>query len=112
MKVGRMSERTHGRDGHDGTRPDGSETLARTNARLAVLQIENEQLRTALETRIVIEQAKGILSERLRIDLEDAFLLLRRSARTSRRQLHAIAAAVTGSRETPMEVLASLDGDG
>jgi AmiR/NasT family two-component response regulator len=82
------------------------------NARLAALEVENEQLRTALDSRIVIEQAKGVLSERLRIGLEDAFLLLRRSARTSRRELHALAAAVTRSRETPPDVLAVFDGDG
>jgi hypothetical protein len=111
-----MSEHTRGPDGYYPQHTDGSshgsETVTRLSTRLAVLEIENEQLRTALETRIVLEQAKGILSERFRIDLEDAFQLLRRSARTSRRELHAIAAAVTCSRETPTDVLAVLDGDG
>jgi AmiR/NasT family two-component response regulator len=104
-----MSEHTHGRVGHDARESDG---LSRLSARIASLESENAQLRTALDSRVVIEQAKGILSERFGIDLESAFLLLRRSARTSRRELHAISAAVTRSRDTPKDVLVVLDGDG
>ena len=40
------------------------------------------QLRTALISRIVVEQAKGYLRERLNVSVEDAFKLLRRYART------------------------------
>ncbi len=40
-----------------------------------------EQLQTALDTRIVIEQAKGVLAERLGISPEDAFQTIRASAR-------------------------------
>ena len=45
------------------------------------------QLQTALETRVVIEQAKGVLAERFRLSIEDAFRLLRDSARTGRMPL-------------------------
>jgi hypothetical protein len=68
------------------------------------LELENEQLRTALESRIVIEQAKGILSERFGISLDDAFGVLRRAARSSRRRLHELAKDVTATRETPPEI--------
>ncbi len=62
------------------------------------------QLQMALETRIVIEQAKGVLAERLRIDVERAFQILRRAARSNGRSIHAIAAAVVTTRETPPEI--------
>ena len=59
------------------------------------LRQENEQLRTALSTRIVIEQAKGMLAERFELHVDDAFERLRREARNRRLNLHVLAAAVT-----------------
>ena len=44
-------------------------------------QLLNEQLNHALNSRVVIEQAKGMLAERLAIDIEHAFATLRRHAR-------------------------------
>ena len=40
------------------------------------------QLRTALSSRVVVEQAKEFLRERLTVAVKDAFTLLRRYART------------------------------
>jgi hypothetical protein len=52
------------------------------------------QLQTALDSRIVIEQAKGILAERLRTTLEESFALLRGHARSNNATLRDTARAV------------------
>lgn len=40
-----------------------------------------EQLQTALNSRVLIEQAKGVLSERRRVAIDEAFALMRAHAR-------------------------------
>jgi PAS domain-containing protein len=52
------------------------------------------QLRTALDTRIVIEQAKGVLMERKMLPPSQAFQVLRRMARSSSRKLVDVAADI------------------
>ena len=84
-------------------RDTGAE-LAQLRAQARLLAERNAQLETALETRIVIEQAKGMLAERLRVSPDEAFQTLRRAARSNRVKLHALAAAVVASRETPREL--------
>jgi GAF domain-containing protein len=53
----------------------------------------NEQLQTALNSRIIIEQAKGKLAERLGIDVDTAFTLLREQARNRNQRLSDLARA-------------------
>jgi transcriptional regulator with GAF, ATPase, and Fis domain len=60
----------------------------------------NEQLQTALNSRVIIEQAKGKLAERLGMDMDQAFNLLRESARTSNRRLSDLAQAFIAGKET------------
>jgi transcriptional regulator with GAF, ATPase, and Fis domain len=60
----------------------------------------NEQLQGALNSRVVIEQAKGKLAERLGVDMDQAFSLLRASARTSNRRLSDLAQAFIDGTET------------
>ena len=65
------------------------------------------QLQTALSTRIVIEQAKGVLAERFAIPVDAAFELLRGAARANRITVRELAEAVVSSRETPPEIAAA-----
>ena len=55
---------------------------------------EVAQLQTALSSRIVIEQAKGVLATRHGIDVEAAFQLLRHCARDNNLKLAAAASAI------------------
>ncbi|GAA1913162.1 GAF and ANTAR domain-containing protein [Streptomyces durmitorensis] len=58
------------------------------------------QLQQALDSRVIIEQAKGALANRRRIDVEEAFHLMRRYARNRRAPLTAVALQVLdGSAE-------------
>jgi GAF domain-containing protein len=57
-------------------------------------QVVNEQLHHALNSRIVIEQAKGMVAERAGVDMERAFSTLRNHARNHNRRLVEVADAV------------------
>jgi GAF domain-containing protein len=71
-------------------------------ATIAILQhravfeahVLNKQLNHALKSRIVIEQAKGVLAERAGLDMEQAFAQLRRYARQHNVQLVNVARGV------------------
>ncbi len=58
-----------------------------------------EQLQTALNSRVLIEQAKGVLAERLHMDVADAFTLLRTAARSHNRRLSELAQAIVDGTE-------------
>jgi len=57
-----------------------------------------EQLEGALNSRVVIEQAKGVLFERLKLDMHDAFGTLRSYARRTNRRLSDVARDVIDDR--------------
>jgi len=60
----------------------------------AFLIERSRQLELALTSRIVIEQAKGVLAERHGMAVSEAFELLRREARSARRKIHDVDADV------------------
>jgi transcriptional regulator with GAF, ATPase, and Fis domain len=65
----------------------------------------NEQLQTALNSRVVIEQAKGKLAERLDLDMDQAFTVLRHHARDRNQRLSDLARAlIDGSQPLPRYV--------
>jgi len=63
-------------------------------------EILAEQLQHALNSRVVIEQAKGILSAHFGVGMDDAFQILRAHARDSRRQLAVVAQEVAQGQWT------------
>ncbi|GAA4548258.1 GAF and ANTAR domain-containing protein [Amycolatopsis samaneae] len=58
-----------------------------------------EQLQTALSSRVVIEQAKGFIAERLGLDMGGSFSVLRGYSRRNNRKLTEVAAAVVARSE-------------
>ena len=62
-------------------------------------EVLSEQLQGALNSRVVIEQAKGVLAERLGLDMGQAFELLRGQARIQNRRLAELAGTVASGSE-------------
>ncbi|MEZ0052504.1 hypothetical protein ABIA30_003522 [Mycobacterium sp. MAA66] len=60
----------------------------------------NQQLQTALNTRVIIEQAKGVLAERGTLDMDEAFRRLRAYARQTHQRLADLARAVVDGVDT------------
>jgi GAF domain-containing protein len=74
-------------------------TIAILQARTARHAEElNAQLQAALDSRIVVEQAKGLLAHSLDVSMDEAFRLLRAQARSGRESIHSVAAAVAARR--------------
>jgi AmiR/NasT family two-component response regulator len=73
-------------------------------AELEQLRERTRQLETALQSRIVIEQAKGMLAARHDLGIPRAFEVLRRAARSNRVRIHDLAQRVVTEPETPEEI--------
>jgi GAF domain-containing protein len=87
--------------------PDGDLALAQSFATIATIGILqtrakrssdllNEQLQNALNSRVIIEQAKGYLAERHHEGLTEAFARLRNHARSHNQRLTTVAREVVG----------------
>jgi hypothetical protein len=64
-------------------------------------QVLTEQLQNELNTRVVIEQAKGVVAERTHVDVDEAFHRIRAYARSHNRRLGDVARQfIAGSLST------------
>ena len=90
------------RDG--GVELTASEREERLAELVVALADENANLQRALDTRVVIEQAKGVLAERFGLEIHEAFDVLRMAARSNRTRLRDLAERVVESRQTPPEI--------
>ena len=105
-----------------GTRPgklnDADLLVGQTLAHIACVAILQEhaptpstvlpQLRAALISRVVVEQAKGFLRESLDVSVEDAFQLLRTYARTNGDHLTEVARRLMTDRHSRPALLAAI----
>jgi len=69
-----------------------------------------DQLETALLSRIVIEQAKGVIAGRHGVDLSESFEAIRAAARSDRVKLAELCRLITESATTPPGVAERLPG--
>jgi hypothetical protein len=63
-------------------------------------EVVNQQLQSALNTRVIIEQAKGVLAERCGLPVETAFAMLRDHARRNNLRLSDLARDIVGGSWT------------
>ena len=61
-------------------------------------------LRTALETRVLIEQAKGIVAHAVEVTMDEAFSRIRSHARNNNKRLRDISAAIVSGNLTPPDL--------
>jgi hypothetical protein len=91
-----------------GTLEDASAAVGRLLAVTEATMERRAQLERALESRVAIEQAKGILAERHGLDAEEAFQALRRAARAERVKLRDLAERVRPGEADPPELAEAL----
>jgi len=106
---------------HPGTLSDEQALVSRAMADIATIgilqqraihqaQVTVEQLEVALTSRIMIEQAKGVLAERAGLAMEEAFERLRTYARRNSLRLSDVAQALLDGKLTP-EILETPEAD-
>jgi hypothetical protein len=92
-----------------GTLPDHDFAIASALAQVATISIVqhrsisgqgdvNAQLQRALDSRVVIEQAKGVVSQQRGVPIDEAFVLLRSHSRRNQTGLQEVAAQIVERR--------------
>lgn len=69
---------------------------------VAQVEMRAEQLQTALSSRVIIEQAKGVVMAQTGVSSQEAFELLRRHSRSSRMKLQEVAGGVVEAQSAKM----------
>ena len=97
---------------------DADRLVAQTLAHIACVAILQEhaptpstvmpQLRSALASRVIVEQAKGLLRETLNVSVEDAFTLMRSYARANGEHLTDVARRLMTDRHTRPALVGAL----
>jgi hypothetical protein len=87
-----------------GTPEEAATAVGRLLAVTEAAYERRAQLEQALQSRVAIEQAKGILAERYRLDPDVAFDVIRRAARSNRMKLHELVRRIRPGEPTPDEL--------
>ncbi|MEW2517771.1 GAF and ANTAR domain-containing protein [Actinacidiphila alni] len=98
-----------------GPLPDGTAELAQALADVTTIGVLQrrarrqreqlaDQLQTALESRVLVEQAKGLLAERWQVSVDAAFTALRRHARARRIRLSDLAQGLLDHTVDPSDL--------
>ncbi|WP_428342980.1 GAF domain-containing protein [Mycobacterium sp.] len=105
---------------HAGKLDDADLLIAQALAHIACVAILQEhaptqssvlpQLRTALTSRVVVDQAIGILSERVGVPVEDAFGLLRRYAHVQGQHLTEVSRRLVSEPDAREQILDGIRG--
>lgn len=106
---------------HPGSMPEADVDAARAladTATIGILQeraihrgeVLTEQLQTALNNRIVIEQAKGVLSYATQLDMEGTFQALRAYSRNNNTRLTEIARQLVTGALAPQDIVTDSRG--
>lgn len=94
-----------------GTVEEASVAVARLLAVTHAAYERRAQLEHALQSRVAIEQAKGVVAERYGLEPDEAFQLIRRAARTNRMKLRDLVETIKPGEPSPPE-LAAVVSDG
>jgi hypothetical protein len=87
-----------------GTAEEAATAVGRLLAVTEAAYQRRAQLEQALQSRVAIEQAKGILAERYSLDPDAAFDVIRRAARSNRIKLHELVRRIRPGEPTPDEL--------
>ena len=94
-----------------GTVEEASVAVARLLAVTHATYERRAQLEHALQSRVAIEQAKGVIAERYSLEPDEAFERIRRAARTNRMKLRDLVGGIKPGEPSPPELLAVLAED-